>query len=74
MQHPRTEHFAAAKRILRYLKGNMDYGLTFTNGNFLLLGFSDADWEGSIEDKRSTGGYCVFLDNPTKYKSLVGDL
>ncbi|XP_026432292.1 uncharacterized protein LOC113329655 [Papaver somniferum] len=61
MQHPTTTHLIASKRILRYIKGTLDFGLKFTRGSSFLLGFSDADWAGSIDDRRSTRGYCVFL-------------
>ncbi|XP_026444178.1 uncharacterized protein LOC113344420 [Papaver somniferum] len=61
MKHPRTSHLVAAKRILRYIKGTLRFGLTFSKGTSFLLGFSDADWAGNVDDRRSTGGYCVFL-------------
>jgi hypothetical protein len=53
----------AGKRILRYLKGTLDLGLlyTCTNQPLLLRGFSDADWAGSLDDRRSTSGYCFML-------------
>ncbi|XP_026450833.1 uncharacterized protein LOC113350953 [Papaver somniferum] len=61
MQHPRNTHMDAAKRILRYVKWTLGHGLHFTTGNSFLLGFSDADWAGCVDDRRSTGGYCIFL-------------
>ncbi|KAL0404474.1 UNVERIFIED_CONTAM: Retrovirus-related Pol polyprotein from transposon RE1 [Sesamum radiatum] len=43
MQYPRTTHLDAARRILRYIKRSLDYGLLYKkNENFLLSGFSDA--------------------------------
>lgn len=54
-------HFTAVKRILRYVKGTLDLGLAFSKSSLTLSAFSDADWAGSAIDRRSTGGYCVFL-------------
>ena len=52
-------HFQAAKRIVRYVKGTIDYGLRFCQvKNFTLHGYSDSDWAGCIDDMRSTSGYC----------------
>lgn len=62
MHHPLDSHFTAVKRILRYVKGSLDQGLCFSKGNSLhVTAFSDADWAGDALDRRSTGGYCVFL-------------
>ncbi|XP_026378312.1 uncharacterized protein LOC113272728 [Papaver somniferum] len=70
MQNPTTTHFEAFKRILRYIKGTIEYGIKFTKGSSFLLGFSDTDWAGSIDDRRSIGGYCIFLgDNPISWSS-----
>ncbi|XP_026417421.1 uncharacterized protein LOC113312904 [Papaver somniferum] len=60
---------AAAMRILRYIKGTLGYGIKFTKGSSFLLGFSDAYWAGCIDDRRSTGGYCIFLGNNIVYWS-----
>ena len=50
MNDPRTSHMAAAKRILRYVKGTLDYGLLFSKANhnqgIRLIGFFDAYWSG----------------------------
>ena len=64
--NPDTIHFNAAKRILRYLKGSLNFGLVFKGNkseNFQLLGYSDADWAGSTHDRKSIGGYCFYLNN-----------
>jgi len=55
-------HLRAAKRILRYIKGTIDYGVKFEKcPSFKLLGFSDSDWAGSADDMRSTSGHCFSL-------------
>jgi len=52
------EHWAAIKRVLRYFKGSMDKGLVFDkNSSCVLQGFSDADWAGDHETRRSTTGF-----------------
>jgi histone deacetylase 1/2 len=58
---PRTPHWAAVKRILRYVRFMVDTGLQFRSSSTALLSaFSDADWAGSMDDRRSTGGYAIF--------------
>jgi hypothetical protein len=62
MHDPRTSHFAALKRIIRYIQGTKEFGLhlypsTITN----LTAYSDADWGGCPDTRRSTSGYCVYL-------------
>ncbi|XP_058223052.1 uncharacterized mitochondrial protein AtMg00810-like [Rhododendron vialii] len=47
--------------LLHYLKGTLDHGLIFQPSSFLLQAFSDSDWAGDCEDRKSTSGYCVFL-------------
>ncbi|KAL0547185.1 hypothetical protein IC582_017113 [Cucumis melo] len=57
-------HLKAAKRVIRYVKGTSDFGVKFTRGKeFKLIVFSDSDWGGSIDDMRSTLGYCFTLSS-----------
>ena len=50
------------KRILRYVKGTLTMGLKIRKSNSTLVSaFSDADWAGCVDDRRSTGGFAVFL-------------
>lgn len=59
---PTSLHWAAVKRILRYLHSTLDLGLCITkSGSSLLSAFSDADWAGNPDDRRSTGGYAIFF-------------
>ena len=59
MVEPKRAHWAAAKHVLRYLQGTVDYGLLYTRGKDIRLsGFIDADWVGSSVDWKSTSGYC----------------
>lgn len=61
MHNPLTSHFTSVKRILRHIKGTLHLRLAFTKSSFQLSAYSDADWAGSAIDRRSTGGYCVYL-------------
>ena len=59
---PTTAHWTAVKRILTYVKGTCDVGLSLQKMNtFLLSDFSNADWADSVDDRRSTGGFAVFF-------------
>jgi hypothetical protein len=61
MQCPTSTHWTAAKRVLRYLKGTIDFGLHYTPGSLHLSGFCDSDWAGNPDDRRSTTGFGIFL-------------
>ncbi|XP_073942519.1 uncharacterized protein [Choristoneura fumiferana] len=54
-----SEHFQAAKTVLRYLKGTKqkDLNLTYIKGNMKLEGAADADWASCAIDRRSVTGY-----------------
>nr|GEW72464.1 cysteine-rich receptor-like protein kinase 2 [Tanacetum cinerariifolium] len=55
MHDPREPHFSALKRILRYVRGTLDYGLqSFSTSTTDLVAYSDADWAGSPTTRRST--------------------
>ncbi|KAA3456249.1 Retrovirus-related Pol polyprotein from transposon TNT 1-94 [Gossypium australe] len=63
-------HLRAVKRVLRYLVGTVDHGLYFSKGRAELVCYSDAYWASSIEDRRSTTGYVVYLGpNPVAWCS-----
>ena len=62
MHAPRTTHFQLLKRILRYLQGTSHYGLQlYTSPSHELIAYSDADWAGCPDTRKSTSGFCVFL-------------
>jgi len=59
MHYASEIHFQAAKRIVRYMKGTIDYGLKFCQvKNSILHGYSDSDWASCVDDMKSTSGYC----------------
>ncbi|GJV28254.1 ribonuclease H-like domain-containing protein [Tanacetum coccineum] len=56
--------FSVLKRILRYVRGTLDYGLQlYSSSTSSLVAYSDADWAGCPTTRRSTSGYCIFLGN-----------
>ncbi|GJU41913.1 ribonuclease H-like domain-containing protein [Tanacetum coccineum] len=62
MHDPREPHFAALKRIMRYVQGTLELGLQlYASATTSLVGYTDADWAGCPSTRRSTSGYCVFL-------------
>ncbi|XP_031250763.1 uncharacterized protein LOC116108660 [Pistacia vera] len=62
LKAPTQLHWQACKRLLRYLKGTINFGIQFSKiSRFHLECFTDADWAGDIQDRRSTSGCCVFL-------------
>ena len=71
MHQPRSSHWAVLKRLLRYLVGSLDKGITIYRDSPLNLhAFSDADWAGNKDDYTSTMGYIVFLGrNPLTWSS-----
>jgi hypothetical protein len=59
---PRRVHLVAAKHVMRYLKGTMDYGLSYDGDHdFTFSGYTNADWAGSIVDRKRTSGCCFSL-------------
>ena len=70
MASPTSFHLMAAKRILRYLKGTLYLGLSFTPGPLTLSTFTDADWAGDPDDRRSTSGVLVYFGpNPITWSA-----
>lgn len=62
MHKPSKHHLGAAKRVLRYLAGTKDFGIWFQRTqDFKLKGYTDSDWAGSVEDRKSTSGSCFIL-------------
>jgi hypothetical protein len=62
MHDPREPHLAALKRLLRYLRGTVDYGLLLHRSTSSeLVVYTDVDWAGCPDTRRSTSGYAVFL-------------
>ncbi|XP_019082509.1 PREDICTED: uncharacterized protein LOC109125378 [Camelina sativa] len=71
MHRPTTEHWQAAKRILRYLVVTPTHGIYLhTSSPITIHGFSDADWAGDTDDYVSTHGYLIYNGrNPISWSS-----
>ena len=63
MKAPTIYHWNMIERILRYLKGSFGQGIWMgKNNNTDLVGYCDADWAGDRNDRKSTTGYCTFIE------------
>lgn len=64
MERPTQLHLNAAKRILRYIKGTLEFGLVYSkdDSSNVLTDYSDSDHAGYIEDRKSTDGMAFYLN------------
>lgn len=59
---PLVTHWTLMKRILRYIRGTMSLGITLTMSSSMdMVVYSDADWAGCPDTRRSTSGYNVYI-------------
>jgi hypothetical protein len=66
LEEPREDHLAAVKKILRYVAGTCNWELWFDRkkrNQVLLIGFSDANFAGDVDARKSTTGVIFFLAN-----------
>ncbi|CAL2268742.1 unnamed protein product [Prunus armeniaca] len=62
MSDPSNHHFVAVKRILRYIQGTKGYGIRYTQEKKAqLVGYTDSDWAGAIDDRKSNSRHVFFL-------------
>lgn len=62
MHNPQDEHLALVKRILRYVRGTTTLGFQLlASPSTEVIAYSDADWAGCPDTRRSTSGYCVYI-------------
>ncbi len=72
MSNPSIEHWTTAKRILRYLRGTQNVGITLRKGSNTLQAYADADLGGDKTSARSTSGtLLLYGDSPIKWKSKL---
>ncbi|KAK2435236.1 hypothetical protein QL285_020311 [Trifolium repens] len=64
MEKPKTSHLIAVKRILRYVKVTIECGILFPASDrgkeIKLVGYTDSNWYGDIDDRKSTAGYVFY--------------
>lgn len=62
MNQPHESHLKEAKRILRYVSGTIFFGLFYNaTNNFNVVAYTDADWVGSLDDRKNTSGYAFLF-------------
>jgi hypothetical protein len=62
LQQQHTGGGPTVERILRYVKDTVNLGITFQKSPSTLLStFSDVDWAGCLDDRRSTEGFAIFI-------------
>ena len=72
VEDPAERHYAALKRILRYLRGTKDLGLRYVSNSkhLCITGYSDSDFAGDVTDSKSTSGFVIEINGcPVSWKS-----
>ena len=59
---PEGEHWIAVKHILKYLMRTRDYMLVYSSGSLETIGYTDSDFQGDIDSRKSTYGYVFTLN------------
>ena len=60
--NPKVSHLNAVKKIIKYVGGTCDYGLFYSKeSNLSLASFSDFDWAGNADNRKSTTGGCIYV-------------
>ena len=69
MSKPSKAHMGAAKHVLRYLAGSVNFPITYKRGGFKLTTYTDANWGRNSDNGKSTSSYIVMLANgPISFK------
>ncbi|KAM1053550.1 hypothetical protein ACFX2I_000976 [Malus domestica] len=64
MERPTEEHLQVAKKVLRYVKGTVDLGIFYKKGGTEeLTGYTDSDYAGDQDDRKSTSGYVFMMSS-----------
>ena len=61
MLNPTEDHLKKALHIVKYLSTTPELALHYSGGEYILNAYSDSDWAGDLETRRSTSGYAIFL-------------
>ena len=72
LSDPCQSHWKAVKKVLRYLQGTKDLMLTYWSTDTLkVVGFSDSNYAGCVDDKKSTSGYIFMMaEGVVSWKSV----
>jgi hypothetical protein len=69
---PMESHVLIVKRIFKYLKETKEFGLWYPKGKDIsLIAYIDVDWEGCIDDRRSSSGETFYLDIQVDYDDPI---
>ena len=63
LENPKEQHWNAVKKLMKYLKGSLNYGILFKSQGDGPVSYSDADFAGDEETRRSTTGYVIMNAN-----------
>ena len=62
--NPKESHMIALKRIIKYVKTTVDFGVWYSEDtNDVIAGYSDTNWVGNTNDRKSTSGGCFYVGN-----------
>ena len=62
--NPKQSHMTAFKRIIKYVKTTAEFGVWYSKDTSdVLVGYSDTDWAGNVDDRKSTSGGCFYVGN-----------
>ena len=62
--NPKRSYITTVKRIITYVSETLDHGIWYSkDSNLILAIFSDVDWEGNVDDRKTTSGDCFYLGN-----------
>ena len=66
MVNPTSDHWTTTKRVLRYLKGTIDFGQIYEKGmkDIKVICYSDSDFASDVKDRKSTWGQVFILRSP----------
>ncbi|KAL6344961.1 hypothetical protein AAG906_007692 [Vitis piasezkii] len=69
-QSPNQDHWTVVRRVLKYLRGTINYGLCFSGFPSVLEGFCDTNWISDSDDMKSTSGYVfIIVESAVSWKS-----
>ena len=62
--NPKESHIIVVKRTIKYVTLTSNYGIWYDkDSNDVLAGYSDANWVGNVDDRKSTSSGCFYLGN-----------